>query len=266
MVQYYLDGNDIMSQVTGLILTLVVGLSVILGTIIVFKMKNSEKVISLSVSIAFGVMISLIIFDLLPETFELIDYDFGIKKILIILGLSLVGIFILKLFDIFIPNHGHNHKHKHDEEEHLYHIGMVSSVALVLHNIIEGMALYSAAITSASLGWLLALGVGLHNIPLGMVIASAFFLTNKSVRKTLIISFFISISTFLGGFIMYILSINGNYINDYYLGVLICITLGMIFYIALFELLPKIIEDKNKKLSIIGIIIGAGIILIHYFL
>lgn len=255
-----------MSQVTGLILTLIVGLSIILGTIIVFKMKNSEKLISLSVSIAFGVMISLIIFDLLPEAFELIDYDFGIKKIFIIIGLSLIGIFILKLFDLFIPNHGHNHKHRHDEEEHLYHIGIVSSIALVLHNIIEGMALYSAAITSVSLGWLLALGIGLHNLPLGMVITSAFYLTNKSAKKTFIISFLISISTFFGGLIMYFLSLNGNYINDYFLGVLICITLGMIFYIAIFELLPKIIEDKNKKLSVIGVIIGICIILIHYLL
>ncbi|MGE5456196.1 MAG: ZIP family metal transporter [Ignavibacteriales bacterium] len=255
-----------MSQVTGLILTLIVGLSIILGTIIVFKMKNSEKLISLSVSIAFGVMISLIIFDLLPEAFELIDYDFGIKKIFIIIGLSLIGIFILKLFDLFIPNHGHNHKHRHDEEEHLYHIGIVSSIALVLHNIIEGMALYSAAITSISLGWLLALGIGLHNLPLGMVITSAFYLTNKSVKKTFIISFLISISTFFGGLIMYFLNLNGNYINDYFLGVLICITLGMIFYIAIFELLPKIIEDKNKKLSVVGVIIGICIILIHYFL
>lgn len=255
-----------MSQITGLVLTMIVGLSIILGTIIILKMKNNEKVISVSVSIAFGVMISLIVFDLLPEAFELIEYELGIKKILIILGLSLVGVFILKIFDLFIPNHGHNHKHSHDEEEHLYHIGIVSSIALVLHNVIEGMALYSTAITSVSLGWLLALGIGLHNIPLGMVIASAFYLRNKSVRKTLVISFFISMSTFLGGFIMYIINLNGNYINDYYLGVLICITLGMIFYIAIFELLPKIIEDKNKKISVIGIIIGISIILVHYFI
>lgn len=255
-----------MDQFIGLILTFIVGLSIILGTIIVLKTKNNEKVISISVSIAFGVMISLIIFDLLPEAFELIEYEFGIKKILFILGLSSVGIIMLKGFDLFIPNHGHNHKHKHDEEDHLYHIGIVSSIALILHNVIEGMALYSTAITSVSLGWLLALGIGLHNIPLGMVIAAAFYLRNKSIKKTLLISFLISISTFIGGLIMYSLSLNGNYLNDYYLGILICITLGMIFYIAIFELLPKIIEDKNKKISVVGIITGICIILVHYFI
>ncbi|MDD2377956.1 MAG: ZIP family metal transporter [Bacilli bacterium] len=243
-----------------LLITAVAGLFILLGTIIVLMTKNNEKVVIFSISIAFGVMVSLIIFELLPEAFELIKEDFLLKKILIILIFTIIGVVILKLLDLFVPHH----EHQHGDTEHLFHIGLVSSIALFLHNIIEGMALYGTAVTSLSLGWLLALGIGLHNIPLGMVVTSAFYNRNKDIPKTIISIFIISLSTLLGGLIMKFL--NGNVINDYFLGVLISITLGMIFYIAVFELLHEILESKHKKISTTGVIAGISIILVHFFL
>ena len=48
----------------------------------------------------------------------------------------------------------------------------MSSVAIILHNIIEGMAVYSMAAESLNVGVMIAFGVGLHNIPMGMIIYS----------------------------------------------------------------------------------------------
>ena len=47
-----------------------------------------------------------------------------------------------------------------------------------------------------------------------------------------------------------------NYITDLFIGILLCITLGMLFYIAIFELLHEILEFKNYRLTLIGILIG----------
>ena len=55
---------------------------------------------------------------------------------------------------------------------------------------------------------------------------------------------------------------SGNLINDIVLGMLLCITLGMISYIVFFELLPKIINSKYHKISFIGITIGIVILII----
>ena len=46
------------------------------------------------------------------------------------------------------------------------------------------------------------------------------------------------------------------------IGILLCLTLGMIIYIVFFELLPHVLHSKNKVLSIIGILIGILIIII----
>ncbi|MDD2434863.1 MAG: ZIP family metal transporter [Bacilli bacterium] len=243
-----------------LLITALAGLFILLGTILVILIKNNEKVITFSISIAFGVMISLILLELLPEALELIIEDNLLKKGLIIIVFSGLGFLILKLLDLVLPHH----EHRDDDANHLFHIGIVSSIALFLHNIIEGMAVYATASSDLSLGWLLSLGIGLHNIPLGMIIGSAFYNRDKSIPKTIVSILIISLSTLLGGLIVCLLG--SNIINDYALGLLICITLGMLLYIAIFELWHEIIETKYKHISLMGVILGIGIILLHFFL
>lgn len=247
-------------NIIALLLTLGVGLFMIVGATIVFVLKNNEKIVSLSISMAFGVMIALVFAELIPEAFELMENSNRIINVLIVLLFSCLGIVILKCLDLLIPHHEHNHKDKHGDLENLEHIGLVSSIALVIHNIIEGMALYGTALSSMSLGLMVCIGIGLHNIPMGLVIASTFYKSNKSISKTLFITTIISLSTFLGGVVMFVL--NNSVMNNFILGMLICITLGMIIYIALFELLPKMLCSKDKKTTILGTSLGILILFI----
>lgn len=247
-------------NIEALLLTLGVGLFIVIGAIIVFVTKNNEKIINLSISMAFGVMVALVFSELIPEAFELMENDNKFLTILIVIIFSVLGVLLLKCLDMFVPHHEHNHHDKHGDLENLEHIGLVSSVALVIHNIIEGMALYGTALSSINLGLMLCIGIGLHNIPMGLVIASTFYKSNKSISKTLLITTGISISTFLGGISMALL--NNNIINNFILGVLVCVTLGMIIYIALFELLPKMLCSKEKKTIVLGTSLGILILFI----
>lgn len=243
-----------------LLLTLGVGLFIILGTLIVFVVKNNEKFVHFSISLAFGVMLALIVLELFPESFHLIAHHFDdFMSYIYIIIFILIGFGLLKLLDLFIPDHEHGHTKK-EKDENLFHIGLVSSIALIMHNIIEGMAIYTSCLSNFNMGLLMCLGVGLHNIPLGMVIASTFYKSNNSVSKTFVISFLIAISTFIGGFIIYLLS--GSIIDTLALGIMLSITLGMLLYIVFLELFPKIKENKNRKISILGIILGITILIV----
>ena len=251
-----------MNEIIGLGVTLLLGLFILVGSIIVFFTKNNDKFIKFSIGLALGVLIMVILTDLIPEAYESFsEVTKPIYAILIILGITLVGIFILKLFDLFIPNHDHNHKEKdhHIDEHNLYHIGIISSIALILHNIIEGMAIYNTFINDPKTGIFIGLGVGLHNIPLGIIIASAFYKKNKSIKKTIFISFIISISTFVGGLIIYLLSSN---INEIVSGVFICLTLGMIIYISFFELLKEVLCKEKRKTALLGVLTGIILIVV----
>ena len=234
----------------GLLITFVLGLFILIGVFLVKISKNTKLIENLSISVALGCMISLAVSDLFPEIYETFS-----NKIYLIIIFVVIGVLILKLLDIFIPEHDHEHGLSHEcTEENLLHIGIVSTIAIVLHNIIEGMAVYSITTESVKVGLLMALGVGLHNIPMGMVIYST--LKKEDKKKRILMILLSTISTFIGGLLMALIS---SLISDFVIGIL---TLGMIIYIVFFELLPHVLHSKNKILSIIGILIGILIIVI----
>ena len=114
------------------------------------------------------------------------------------------------------------------------------------------MAVYNTVNSSLDLGILLSLGVGLHNIPLGMAISSTFYTSLKNKKKTNLIIILISLSTFLGGLIMSIFNVT----NEFIISILLSITIGMLIYINIIELLPRLIKYKNKKMVLISTLIG----------
>lgn len=227
-----------------LIITGLFGLTILIGVILVLIFKNNKKITELSISIGFSVLIYLIVLELIPESLEYLS----IFKVILY---ALIGIFVLKILDLFIPEHEHS-----NSKNHSLHIVIVSSIALILHNIIEGMALYTALSTDFHIGLMIGLGVGLHNIPMGMVVSSSLEESKYSKTKILIVGLLVSLSTLLGGFIMSLTKSTTNII-----GIMNSLTLGMIIYISLFELLEHMLK-QNKKSNIIGFIIGTLLFII----
>lgn len=245
-------------NIIGLIATLVLGIFIIFGAFIIHVFKNKDKFLLVSLGMAFGVMMMLIFIELLPEVYEIFTSKWSIlEAILIIVSLSLVGLFLLKFLDRFIPDHDDE-----DEENHLIHIGIVSSIAIIIHNIIEGMAVYNTITTSLSLGIILSIGVGLHNIPLGMIISSTFYKSIKNMKKSNILIIVISLSTFIGGLIMALF----NFTNELAIGILLSITIGMLIYINIIEILPKLLKSEDKKTVLISTIVGIIVLFISHLI
>lgn len=245
--------------VIGLITTLLLGLFIVIGALIALLVNKKSKIIEFSIGLAFGVIVALIITDLLPEIFE----NLGFRYIYVFLIGTILGFGLLKVLDNFIPDH-HEHKMSKEEiNENLVHIGVMTSVALILHNVIEGMAVYSSCLSNAGLGIALTLGIGFHNIPLGMVIASSFYHSTKNLKRTIITVLIVSLSTFLGGAVMYLLKLTE--ISSMLLGILLSLTLGMLIFIVIDELLPKMSDIRNKKVTFLGVIVGICLLLISMF-
>lgn len=227
-----------------LFIVLLFGLTIFLGTILVL-ITNKKAIQELSLGIAFSVITLLIIFELIPESLEHVNY-------LTVIIFSIIGIVIIKLLDFLVPQHHHS-----DDSSHVYHIGIITCVALVIHNLIEGMALFTTLNSSFNVGILTGIGIGLHNIPMGMVIGSTLYDKNKSIKKTLFISLLISLSTFLGGLFINLFNVIDNNVT----GILLSLTIGVLVYIDFFELLHHL-KHQNKKTTLIGLSIGIIIFLI----
>lgn len=248
-----------------LFITLLVGLFILLGIVLGNYFRKNTRFIDISIGLATGVMLLLLVLDIIPESYEILNDNISNISIIVLIISTIVGFIILKLLDKFVPHHEHEalHHHKHNDEkchnEHLEHVGILASVAVVIHNIIEGMTLYITSVQDIKSGILLMIAIGLHNIPLGIIISS----TLQTKKEIIINSIILSISTFIGGLLALLIS---NILPEIVVGILLSITLGMIIYIVFMELLPQIIYNKNKKYNILGIILGIIILVISSFL
>lgn len=236
-----------------IIITLIAGIFFLIGSVIANKFSKKEELLSFSIGMAFIVLIILLIIDIIPESYELINK----YKIITMIGGILIGAGILISLENIIPHHDHYKEKKH-HENHLYHIGIMTSLALIIHNTIEGIGIYGVALTSIKSGILYSIGVGMHNIPFGIEITTMLE-ANKNKWKYIIL---LTLSTSLGALLIWGLNIT---ISNFILGCLLSITIGMILYIIFNELLVELKENFNKY-SIIGIIVGIFLMLLGNYL
>ena len=248
-----------MHNTLALFITFLLGFFIIIGVIIAFFLKKQKKVLDFIFAFALSILTMLILVDLLGHTIE----HLGIKHIYLFILFTCLGLLIFKIIDDFVPEHEDAKMTKNEEKKNIVHIGVLATIALIIHNFVEGMAIYLTSANDINLGIMMALGVGLHNIPLGIIITTTLN-SDKNTGKYLFCIISLFISSFLGGLLLYLLNINT--VSDIVIGSLLALTIGMLLYIIIFELYPKVKKTTNKKITIIGLVTGVIIALVGMFI
>ena len=106
------------------ILTLLAGLSTLLGYFIVFLKVKKAKIIAFSLSFASGVMLTISVIDLLPSAFIYLKSYYFIFRILLIAFFFILGIF----FSSFI-----NQRVEKENTNSLKKVGIVSIIGIILN-------------------------------------------------------------------------------------------------------------------------------------
>ena len=242
-------------MIFSLLLTVIVGLFFLIGGLISLKVKNKNKLNTFSCALALVVILGLIFGDLIPEISANLSNKWHILIFIVL------GFLMFCVLDKFIPNHHHEHHEKNDnKKEHLNHnehIGKLTIISLIFHNVLEGLAITGLSVKDFKTGLLITLGVALHNVPLGTHIFSSI-----DLGKNKILIFLLAISSLTGGLIYLIL----GSINTLVIGVITAITLGMLFYIAIKELLPEVITHYKEKEGYYGLLLGMILIIISKLL
>lgn len=120
------------------LLTFIAGFSTMIGTILIFlKVKNVNKFICSSLAFASGVMFIMSIVDLIPESLILISSKYnGVIVAIICFLFVILGIIISMLIDYYLPSDNFYLDGK------LYKVGIISMLAIILHNIPEDCIYY----------------------------------------------------------------------------------------------------------------------------
>lgn len=250
-------------MLTSLLLTLLVGVFFLIGMLIPRFIHNKNKLILVATGFTFIIMMFLIVFDLIPEIIEILDPIQKPKYIILIAIFVLLGILLLKLLDFFIPEHSHDHKENEtnieEHNDHFFHIGLITSISLSIHNILEGISIYITGVNDIKAGLLLAITVGFHNLPLGIEVSANMSTSKKNRTTKLLILTLLVLSSSIGACTLYLLNAEFSPLLE---GVLLSLTLGMIIYISIFELLHEVKMNLRNKEMRVGILLGVLISII----
>lgn len=264
-------------------LTLFAGLSTGIGSALAFFTKRTNtKFLSLILGFSAGIMLYISFIEIFPEARNIISEVYGIRiGTLIAVIAFFAGIIIIALIDKLVPSFENPHeirkievmKNKKDVSEELFEeckckklmrCGICTAIAIIIHNIPEGIITFTSAFNDFKLGIVIAIAIAIHNIPEGIAVSIPIFYATGSRKKAFIYSFLSGFSEFIGAFVgFFLLSL---FLNSIALGIMMSSVAGIMVFISLDQLLPTAEEYGEHHLAIYGLIIGMAVMALSLFM
>jgi len=229
-----------------------------------FKGKINEKVNTLFLGFASGIMIAASIWSLLLPAIEM-SADYGNFKFLpALVGFLSGGVFLI-LIDKLIP---HIHKGSGTEEGVKNHLSKSAKLflAVTIHNIPEGLAVGfafgAAAIIGTQAAFLsamgLAIGIGIQNFPEGTTVALPICSNGASTHKAFLFGTLSGAVEPLFAVIGYFLASTISAIQPW----LLSFAAGAMIFVVAEDLIPDAKIESNPHLGTWGVMIGFAIMMV----
>lgn len=133
-------------------------------------------------------------------------------------------------------------------------MGLLTAMALFIHNFPEGLATFVGALADTKIGVGLAVAIALHNIPEGVCVAMPIFYATGSKWKGFWWAFLSGVSEPIGGLVGY-LALSGN--NDLAFAIVFGLVAGMMVFIAIKELIPTALRyDPQDSVATTCVVLG----------
>ena len=258
------------------------GLGGLIGALL---QKDSNRTVSLLLSFAGGVMLSVVCFDLATEA---VEAGMGIWTVVGAIAIGVAVTYFLNylidkrtnpevahideshpktaddLDELIHSDHLKAHYTKNDSKLGLFVAGIVMATAIALHNVPEGMTIGASYSSNDGVmgraALVLAVLIGLHNIPEGMAVSVPLISGGMAKWKAVLITASTGIPTILGALLGFLLGEIGPLGLTLSLG----FASGAMLYVVFGEILPQSILMYHSKLpafsTIVGVLVGMLII------
>lgn len=236
------------------IISLIAGLSTLIGCIFIYiKPKNANNFIGISLSFSATIMILISILELIPKGFfnlKNIHGDFYAVISLIIM--ILIGYIINILINKKISKNKHN-------ESNLYKVGILSMIALIIHNIPEGILTFLTSTVDVKLGIKLSIAIMLHNIPEGIAIAVPLYYSTNSKSKAIKNVLISGLSEPFGALLAYLFLY--RFMSNTLIGIILLFVAGIMISISINDIFEEAKKYSGKNI-LVGIFLGIILILL----
>ncbi len=257
--------------------------------------RDSNKIVSLLLSFAAGIMLAVVCFDLMSEPLHMMEEGTlpSLTPLIIVASVT-AGYGIVYLLNFLIDKRT-NREVKHIDENHpataddldelihsnhfethrdaksnLFIAGLVMMFAIALHNLPEGMVIGASYALEADLGkslftgsgFIMAIVIGLHNVPEGMAVSVPLISGGMKKYKAILLTALSGLPTVFGALLGY--AVGG--INDIMLVISLGFASGAMLYVVFGELLPESILMWRSKLPAFALFVGvlAGFLLVIF--
>lgn len=281
------------------LLTTFAGLSTGFGSAIPFFFRKFRKsYLAFFLGLSAGVMILVSFMELLPNALENLESYY---VFLAFFG----GMVVVVIIDLFMPREKNPHHmtrkeeivtsiqrecmgeceedepiktrveleeiNEEDKAKKLRRTGMVTALAIAIHNFPEGMATFATAISDINLGITIAVAIAIHNIPEGISVSIPIYYATKNKWKSFGLSLASGIAEPIGALVAYgiLRSITGV-ISPKILAISLAAVAGIMVYISIDELIPVAHEYGKGDIVMAGVVIGmvimaASLVLFEFF-
>ncbi|KAG3030263.1 hypothetical protein JG687_00010174 [Phytophthora cactorum] len=154
------------------------------------------------------------------------------------------------------PQAGYFVKMDENAKKALQRMGVLSALAIGIHNLPEGIATYVGAIQNSSVGISLAVGIGLHNIPEGIAVAAPIYFATGSRWRGIMWCAISAAAEPIGGVIAWLAI--GDGMDPVSEGILFGIVCGIMVCICIKELIPTSYQFAKDKGHIVAYGMFAG--------
>jgi len=229
------------------LLSLVAGAATGIGGLLVLVARRvSDRVVSVSMGFASGVMLLVSFNNLFLEAEQLITH------FLLIVTFSL-GVLIIGALDLILPHIELTAK-QNRRNTRIYRAGLLILLGITLHNFPEGFAVAAGYTYLPRLGVIIAIAIMLHNVPEG--IATAVPLSVAGMKK-----FRIAVTTFLSGLAEPVGALIGAVAlsivaTPIAIGCSLAFAAGVMTYITADELIPVAHEYGHKHMVSVSLLLG----------
>jgi len=238
-----------------LIYSFLAGLATLLGCLLVLAFgRPGEKLLAWMLGLAAGIMVIVVIIDLIPSSYAYSNFRIALSGFIL-------GNLLLFILDLGISQLPPIQKMQNfDKRGHFLKMGYLIAIGIALHDLPEGIAIAVGYSARDKLGFVIALAIGLHNIPEGMATTAPLKMGGMKNLSILMLIALVSLITPLGAYLGIILvSISSSLI-----GLLLALAGGAMTYIVKSELWPES-QRRHPNYARLGALSGVIIMLVASF-
>ncbi len=255
------------------LLSLAAGLSTgIGGAIGIFAKRSNTKFLTFALGLSAGVMVYISFIEMMPESLSMLETTYGLKGAKLVQLLSFfAGMLLIAIIDKAVPesNNPHEAKNWNPQDEgykahELEKTGILTGLAIAIHNFPEGMASFVAALRSPSLAIPIVFAIAIHNIPEGVAVSAPIYFATGNKRRAFMYPLISGLAEPIGALFAWL--VLAPFMSDTLYGILYAMISGIMVFISFDELLPSAGKYGYHHVKIAGVMLGMAIMAVSLLL